>query len=205
MRPIRVSFSILKAWERGQVDRAMEMLLGIKGPETEPMIHGKLFHAYLEENPDDRIDRIVLQGSKSPLIREKKITRKLFHDLPITFVGILDASTEDKTRSADHKTGKTPLSAHYRSRQLDFYALLSESPVNAVLTYLHYPDLSADDPIATACWMSYLLTEDRMHSTREWAYSLGSEIVHQLQLINRYDDVANRAEDVALRYEIEED
>lgn len=125
--PIRVSYSILNSWAKGDIDRAVAPYAGIEIESTEAMEYGKKKHAAWEKETSrtGRLPR-CFGGRKltSPKLElSTKRVRKLNDWCYLS--GVLDVL--DGETAIDYKTGKTPASEYLNSRQHECYQILYPS------------------------------------------------------------------------------
>lgn len=122
--PIRVSYSILNSWAKGDIDRAVAPYAGIEMEPTEAMEYGKEKHAAWEKEVKQtgrlprRFGGRKLNSPKLELATKK--VRKLTEWCYLS--GILDVLDGDT--AIDYKTGKTPAGDYLNSRQHEVYQIL---------------------------------------------------------------------------------
>jgi hypothetical protein len=120
---IRVSYSILSAWESGDIDRAIAPFAGVEIEPTEAMDEGRRKHNVWEREVRHtrRLPR-CFGGRKlsGEFETEYKKPRRL-NDW-CTIVGVLDLI--DGTTGVDYKTGKRPATEYANSMQHKVYQVL---------------------------------------------------------------------------------
>lgn len=125
--PIRVSYSILNAWAKGDVDRAVAPYAGVDLEATEAMEFGKRKHATWERETKHTGRLPNCFGGrklKSPKLElSTKKVRKINDWCYLS--GVLDVLDGDV--AIDYKTGKTPAGEYLNSKQHEVYQILYPS------------------------------------------------------------------------------
>lgn len=123
--PIRVSYSILSAWARGDIDRALGPFLGKEIAPTQAMIEGKHWHAKWEKETNRTGCRPKIFGGEkiANVQTEVKIVKQL-NDWCI-LSGVIDL--QSPTQNEDHKTGRSSATDYASSFQHKFYQVLDPS------------------------------------------------------------------------------
>jgi hypothetical protein len=123
--PIRVSYSILSAWARGDVDRAIAPFLGEEVLPTQAMIEGKEWHKKWEDETNRTGCRPkIFGGEKLTNARaEVKLVRQLTDWC--TLSGVIDLM--DDEQDEDHKTGKSTATDYANGFQHKVYHVLDPS------------------------------------------------------------------------------
>lgn len=123
--PIRVSYSILSAWARGDVDRAIAPFLGQEVPPTQAMIDGKKWHERWEKETNRTGRRpLIFGGEKIPGVKtEVKLVRQLNDWCVLS--GVIDLQSPDQNE--DHKTGRSTATDYANSFQHKVYHVLDPS------------------------------------------------------------------------------
>lgn len=121
---IRVSYSILNSWAKGDIDRAVAPYAGVEIEPTEAMEYGKKKHAAWEKETL-RTGRLPRRFGGRKLVSPKlelstKRVRKINDWCYLS--GVLDVLDGDT--AIDYKTGKTPASDYLNSRQHECYQIL---------------------------------------------------------------------------------
>ena len=119
--PIRVSYSILNSWAKGDFDRAIAPYAGVEIEPTEAMEYGKKKHVAWEKE-SRRTGRLPRRFGGRKLVSPKfelntKKVRKLKDWCYLS--GVLDGDT-----AIDYKTGRTPAGDYLNSRQHECYQIL---------------------------------------------------------------------------------
>lgn len=121
---IRVSYSILNSWARGDIDRAVAPYAGIEVESTEAMEYGKKKHAAWEKETrkTGRLPRrFGGRKLKSPQLElSTKKVRKLSDWCYLS--GVLDVLDGDTV--IDYKTGRSSASEYLNSKQHECYQIL---------------------------------------------------------------------------------
>jgi hypothetical protein len=126
MKTVKLSFSILSAWEKGRWESAVGMYLGKDLPSTLYMDLGKVKHQQWADYTM-RTGRMhpELGGDefKQPIVEQKYEKRIPFSDdIEILIRGIIDV--EDDNVLIDYKCGRSTPSSYVDGWQLDLYKLL---------------------------------------------------------------------------------
>ena len=122
--PIRVSYSILNSWARGDAERAIAPYAGVKMPPTDAMEYGKRKHAQFE-NYVRRTKRLpaVFGGRAlaSPML--ELTTKRVCKVTDWCYLsGVLDVLDGDT--AIDYKTGKATATDYVNSHQHGCYQIL---------------------------------------------------------------------------------
>lgn len=122
--PIRVSYSILNSWARGDIDRAVAPYAGVEIEATEAMEYGKKKHEAWEKETR-RTGRLPARFGgrklKSPQLElNTKKVRKLNDWCYLS--GVLDVLDGDT--AIDYKTGRMSASEYLNSKQHECYQIL---------------------------------------------------------------------------------
>ena len=130
MKTIKLSYSILDAWARGDYERAVSYYLGDPIPPTDAMKLGAMKHKQWERHTKsfgtlhDDFDGGKLQRP----ITEKKYEKiiPLSDDYRILIRGVVDLEhiEDNVVVIEDYKCGKTPASDYVDGFQLSYYKLL---------------------------------------------------------------------------------
>lgn len=122
--PIRVSYSILNSWAKGDFDRAIAPYVGTEIEPTEAMEYGKKKHAAWEKE-SRRTGCLPRRFGGRKLVSPQfelntKKVRKINDWCYLS--GVLDVLDGDV--AIDYKTGRTPASEYLNSRQHECYQIL---------------------------------------------------------------------------------
>ena len=140
---LRVSFSLLDAWSRGEHERAIANYLHKDYPSTPQMDEGKKWH---EENAKQIAEnKMTLKEFGS--LKFKKPSVELELEAPYNELFIVKGTidTLDGEDLWEYKTGKRSATSYLSSMQLSFYAMLCtlrELPIKRlnVMKYNQYED-----------------------------------------------------------------
>ena len=126
MKTVKLSYSILKAWESGKYEDATAMYLGKPIPTTPYMELGKAKHK-LWENYTLKTGELhpELGGGKlkNPIVEQKyQKVIPFSDDIQILIRGVIDLETEETL--VDYKCGRGTPSSYIDGWQLDLYKLL---------------------------------------------------------------------------------
>ena len=126
MKTVKLSYSILHAWETGNWESAVGMYLGKEIPTTPYMELGKVKHqqwADWTENNGTMHPELGDEKLFKPIVEQKYEKLIPFSDdIQILIRGIIDL--EDRDTIIDYKCGRTTPSAYVKGWQLDLYKLL---------------------------------------------------------------------------------
>lgn len=130
MITVKLSFSILNSWSKGNFEEAISMYLGKDLPENPYLELGKLMH---EKWADEIIKTKRMppelggQKLKKPIVEQKyeKLV-PLGDDYQILLRGVIDLESDEPIGIVvqDHKCGIGRCSGYVDSLQLDYYKLL---------------------------------------------------------------------------------
>ena len=121
---IRVSYSILSAWAKGDIDRAVAPYAGIEIEPTEAMKYGKKKHEAWEKEAR-RYGRLPRRfGGRKLISPQFELNTKKIRKLNdwCYLSGVLDVLDGDV--AIDYKTGKTPAGEYLNSYQHECYQIL---------------------------------------------------------------------------------
>lgn len=165
MNKIRVSYSILSAFDRGDIVGAVNMYYKVFRPTNIHMEQGIEFHQQWQVYTD-KYKKLhpQLSSKNSPLI-DPRTELKLETDITpeIQFVGVVDCV--DEPIIYEYKSGGKPSSEYANGNQIDCYAVLLSKfdiKINKGF-YLHYDQIIKETDSAMV-W----ITEDRMKKAEEW-------------------------------------
>lgn len=164
---MRVSYSMLSAWERKDYDSAIGMWLGVSSPKNEAMIAGTTFH----EDWEDEVKRT----GKLPSVfgvkylnnpeTEVKIVKKLSDWL--TLSGVIDL--RDVPDMYEYKTGRTPASTYANGYQHKVYQVLDPRLTTAhIYAYNQHTN--------TVSYEKVHLDKDSLVDGINWIVTLASEM-----------------------------
>lgn len=201
MLTVKLSYSIIDAWERGDFERAVGMYLGDELPATPYMELGRTMHE-LSAKYTMRTKQLLPQlgGHKvrEPIVEQKY--QKLFpfsDDIQILLRGIIDLEeTTDRGQIiTDHKFGRTRSGAYLKKMQLDYYKLLRpaivEGRYRAQDPYKCKALCTDDHHVCYGLGVKFL-TRKNSEQALEHLMTYGGEIIDYLQsqrLLRDYDMV----------------
>lgn len=171
---IRVSYSILSSWARGDIERAVAPYAGIEIEPTKAMEYGKKKHADWEKETK-RTGRLPRRFGGRKLSSPKlelstKKVRKLTDWCYLS--GVLDVLDGDT--AIDYKTGKTPASEYMSSRQHECYQILYPNITRFEYHCCNQHLRRKDDGYIT---MSIVyLTKNTMREGLEWVLTMAAEL-----------------------------
>lgn len=183
--PIRVSYSILASWERGDVDRAIAPYLGVEVEPTEAMVAGKEWHKRWE-NEVRRTKHLprLFGGRKlesAQLEFDTKRVRKLNDWCVLS--GVLDV--KDGTTAIDYKTGRSSATEYANSMQPKVYQVLYPE-LKRFEFYCMNQHLNKHDPDRLTMSVIHLNSQT-LREGLEWVMTLAAELREYL-INNSYGD-----------------
>lgn len=121
---IRVSYSILSAWARGDIDRAIAPYAGIQDEPNEAMIAGKKLHERWEQEVRRTKHLPRIFGGRNLEAPELELSTKKVRKLTdwCVLVGVLDV--KDGCTGIDYKTGVMSATGYVNSKQHEVYQVL---------------------------------------------------------------------------------
>jgi hypothetical protein len=122
---LRISYSLLNLWERGQTDLATALYLHQDMPTNQAMKDGKAIHKQIEKHIIDKGKLPSFLNVSLPLTNpqpEKKIIASYNKSWDLS--GVIDCLDDDFF--LEFKTGTTPAFYYTRKYQSPFYFLLLE-------------------------------------------------------------------------------
>lgn len=123
---MRVSYSILSAWARGDYDRAVAPFVGVEMEATDAMLEGRKLHEQweAEAKKTGKLPKVFGGGSFSSdkPVFEKDTKRVVQINDWLTLSGVLDVL--DGVIGVDYKSGTTPSNAYANSFQHKVYKIL---------------------------------------------------------------------------------
>jgi len=176
MKQIRLSYSILEPWSKGDYDEALRRYWREEQQPTQAMIEGKLLHQQWEDEvKKTKCLPQIFGGEKLGVFRtELKLEVQLEDWLQL--VGVIDLMNDRKIY--DYKTGRTQVSAYSSSQQIPIYQLLAVKSGLDVDEgyYLHF-----DQHSKTIEKSKRYLTEKTMKDAKDWVITFASEIYSSLE------------------------
>ena len=172
--PIRVSYSILNSWARGDIDRAVAPYTGVEIESTEAMEYGKKKHTDWEKETK-RTGRLPRKfgGRKlnSPQLElgTKKV-RKITDWCYLS--GVLDVLDGDT--AIDYKTGRATASEYLSSHQHECYQILYPNITRFEYHCLNQHLHRTDDKHITMS-IAYL-NKDTLRNGIEWVLTMAAEL-----------------------------
>lgn len=176
MTTVKLSYSILHAWEQKRFEDAIAMYLGKELPSTPYMELGKLKHQQWADytmatgrmHPELGEDTLI-----KPIVEQKYEKRIPFNDdIEILIRGIIDL--EHSNILIDYKCGRSTPSSYIEGWQLDLYKLLR--PEATLGVYICFDPYNK----TTARGIKYL-HKSNAETALENIYTHGGEIIDYLQ------------------------
>ena len=172
--PIRVSYSILNSWARGDIDRAVAPYAGVEIEATEAMEYGKKKHEAWEKETR-RTGRLPARFGgrklKSPQLElNTKKVRKLNDWCYLS--GVLDVLDGDT--AIDYKTGRTPASEYLNSKQHECYQILYPNIKRFEYHCFNQHLCRSDDGYITVA-IAYL-DKNTLKNGIEWVLTMAAEL-----------------------------
>ena len=171
---IRVSYSILNAWARGDIDQATAPYRGAVAPTTEAMEFGKKMHEEWErETSATRCLPKVFGGRRLQAPELELGTKKVVKLTDWCVVsGVLDV--RDGELGIDYKTGKSTASDYANSKQHKVYQILypklKRFEYYCLNQHLHRSD---NDRITVSV---VYLTQKTLTDGIEWVLTMSAEL-----------------------------
>jgi hypothetical protein len=179
-----VSYSILSAWSRGDIDRALAPYLGVEIEPTEAMAEGKRLHKKWERESlrTKRLPR-VFGGRKlaKGFELENKVVRKINDWCVLS--GVLDVYDGDTI--IDYKSGKTSASSYLDGFQPEVYQVLRPN-AKRFECYRFNQHLHKSDPDHVTMATLHL-TSRTLRNGLEWILTNAAELREHL-INNGYGD-----------------
>lgn len=169
---MRVSYSMLSAWEARDYDKAIAMFLGQQTMKNEAMQAGIDYHEQWEQEVKVTRKLPSIFGAKdlNNPETEVKIEKRLTDWL--TLVGVIDL--RDIPDIYEYKTGRTNASAYARSHQHTTYQVLDPRA-----TMAHY--FAYNQYTNTVTYERVHLTEKSLEDGIEWVVSLAADMKATLE------------------------
>lgn len=165
---LRVSYSILSAWARGDYDRALSMYFREETPTTPAMELGKKMHDKWEKEIEKTKSMPAVFGGR-PLEKhttENRTKRELMLNDWLQLVGVLDLM--EGTTGRDWKCGRTTATSYANGYQHKVYQILYPK-LNRFEYYAYNPyDKSATMAIVH-------LTDKSLEDGVEWVITYASD------------------------------
>ena len=172
--PIRVSYSILSAWARGDIERAIAPYIGQEVEPTEAMVAGKRLHEQWEKEVR-RTKRLpkIFGGRKLEAPKLEFATKKVrkLNDWCI-LSGVLDV--KDGTTAIDYKTGRTPANDYVNSRQHECYQVLYPE-IKRFEYYCKNQHMHRSDPNQITVGVVYL-NKRTLEDGLNWILTMAAEL-----------------------------
>lgn len=184
----RASYSVLRLWEQGKWQEAIQAYFKLDRFQTEQMAEGKKYHdLWKEETLKTGCLPEVFGGKKliDPIVEKKQVVQ-VFDWLEL--VGIIDCY--DSSVIHEYKTGLTNSQEYARSAQIPLYgvlAVLSDLPAKkAEIHHYNQYDKTADMFIV---W----ITDKLIKYGYEWLRTYALEMHNYLTDNNLYAELGNNA------------
>ena len=182
---IRVSYSILNSWAKGDIDRAVAPYAGIKIEPTEAMEYVKNKHEAWEKEArrHGRLPRRF--GGRKLISPQFELNTKKIRKLNdwCYLSGVLDVLDGDV--AIDYKTGKTPAGDYLNSYQHECYQILYPNIKRFEYHCCNHHLRRKDDGYITVA-VAYLNKQTLKHGI-EWVLTMAAELREYL-INNGYGD-----------------
>jgi hypothetical protein len=185
---IRLSYSILSKWARGDWEGAIEAYIGHWPPPTPAMLAGREAHERWEAETRKTGKMPVELGGlpyRKPLL-EKATKREVMLNDWLQFVGVLDV-LDDETVGIDYKFGATSATQHANSFQHKVYQILYPK-MKRFEYHAKNPYVPADESITVAICH---LTDKTLEDGLEWVLTFGSEMRDYIVTNNIKKEIVN--------------
>lgn len=170
---MRVSWSILNAWARGDKEGAMSMLLGESIPPTPAMLEGQRVHGWVAQEKMKLLpfmdDTFVWEGPEHHGAGYFRVEFLPNYQLS----GKVDAYSIERGWLIDWKTGKTPSSTQ-DPRQLHLYHFLLKQSLGATFHSGAIAHISSEAKVLD--WTRVQLSEGKATDAAAWAMETIGEI-----------------------------
>ncbi len=171
---IRVSYSILNSWAKGDIDRAVAPYAGIEIEPTEAMEYGKKKHEAWEKESrlSGRLPRRF--GGRKLISPQFELNTKKIRKLNdwCYLSGVLDVLDGDV--AIDYKTGVTPASEYLNSYQHECYQILYPNIKRFEYHCCNHHLHRKDDGYITVA-VAYLNKDTLKHGI-EWVLTMAAEL-----------------------------
>lgn len=174
MSRIRLSYSILNAWSRGDYENALNMYFRKPTPTTPAMELGKKYHCEWENYiiKNQRIPKIFGHDKLNNPQPEVKIEKDLNDWLQI--VGVIDLYEPDTLTGRDWKSGTTEVNQYANGYQHKFYQIL----IPKMQQFYYHSFNPYNNEVSTA---KIYLTNNTLQDGVEWVVTFASEIKNYLE------------------------
>ena len=169
---IRVSYSILNSWAKGDIDRAVAPYAGIEIEPTEAMEYGKKRHEAWEKEAR-RFGRLPRRfGGRKLISPQFELNTKKIRKLNdwCYLSGVLDVLDV----AIDYKTGKTPAGDYLNSYQHECYQILYPNIKRFEYHCCNHHLRRKDDGYITVA-VAYLNKQTLKHGI-EWVLTMAAEL-----------------------------
>ncbi len=191
LRPMKVSYSILAAWDRGDWDRAVAPFIGGEVEETEIMAHGKKLHTRWEKETRRTRKTPAIFGAEELVGQSMEFDTKRVVQLNdwLWLSGLLDridtpAWIKDGKRGTDYKRSIYTATSWANSKQASAYQILY--PELKVFEFQVFnPFLKKDDPDRVTMSIVHL-TDQTLETGIEWILTNASQLRDYL-ITNGFD------------------
>ena len=171
---IRVSYSILNSWAKGDIDRAVAPYAGVEMDSTEAMEYGKKMHACWERyaRKYKRLPKIF--GGRKLKAPELELNTKRVRKLTDWCVisGVLDV--KDGATAIDYKTGKASATDYVNSKQHEVYQVLYPE-IKRFEYYCKNQHVYHDDPSHVTVGVVYL-NRSTLEDGLNWILTMAAEL-----------------------------
>ena len=171
---IRVSYSILNSWAKGDIDRAIAPYADVETESTEAMEYGKKMHAVWERYVRKYKKLPKIFGGRKLKAPELELNTKRVRKLTDWCVisGVLDV--KDGSTAIDYKTGKSSATDYVNSKQHEVYQVLYPE-IKRFEYYCKNQHVYRDDPSHVTVGVVYL-NRNTLEDGLNWILTMAAEL-----------------------------
>lgn len=177
---LRVSYSVLDPWARGDYEEAINRYLRRPTITTPAMAEGKIFHEQwrAETEREGKLPKVF--GSKELMKPECEVKLTCILDDWIEFVGVIDLL--DAPAIHEYKTGNANSLFYASTMQIKCYQfLLAENGYAITKGYIHHYSQKRDETTHSKIYLSdYTRTK-----ARDWIVTYASELKDALDKLDK--------------------
>lgn len=175
---MRVSWSILSAWARGDTQAALDMLEEDGLPPTPAMLEGQRIHGWIAQEKMRLLpgmdDTFVWEGAEHHGAGYFKVPL-----MPgVELSGKVDAYSVERGWIVDWKSGNTPAGSQ-DPRQIYLYHYLLKTALGKDFSLGAFVRVSGQADVVD--WVKVQLTPEKAEETATWAQGIALEIITYLQ------------------------
>jgi hypothetical protein len=179
MKTLRVSYSLLSAWERGQTDYCVKLYTHQETPKTEAMEDGIVWDTVQMEEIQKHKRTTPEFNSFSFSDPQTQLKLETPYNSHVELIAKLDVY--DKPNITELKTGRRSALSYLSSKQLDIYALachMNKLPVDKIIVirYDQYND--------EVDWAFKYMNKEVLDTARNYIDSLSADIYAYFEKIN---------------------